>query len=91
MLYSHGRWLGIFNMHYHINMIIHVMAFDKPPAALTELVDNMVEFHLSETNVSCMVLTWIDRLTDGDANHYAIFLSQKVLRSSRKSNNSCDY
>ena len=36
-------------LHYHIDMIAHSTAFDRP-APVTEQVDNMlVEFHVSET------------------------------------------
>ena len=37
-------------------------------------VDNiLIEFPLSETNVSCQLQTWTACMTDGDANHYAIY------------------
>ena len=42
-------------------------------AALVGRIDNiLVEFHLSETDESCWARTWMARLTDREANHYAI-------------------
>ena len=47
-------------------------------ATLVGQVDNMlVEFHLSETDVSCWAQTWTARLTDGKANHKAIPLPRQ--------------
>ena len=42
--------------------------------------DNMlIEFHLSQTKGLCRAQTWMDCLTDRDANHYAISPPQRVF------------
>ena len=64
MLYSYDRWLRIFYMHYHIDMIIHGTALLNQRAALVGQVNSvLVEFHLAETNGSYWARTWTVDLT----------------------------
>ena len=57
-------------MHYHIELIPHGTAFGQPVGG-TGGTEVLTESHLSETNGSYWVRTWIVRLTDRKAN-YAI-------------------
>ena len=71
MPYSYDRWLGIFYMHYHLDMITHGWPCWTSRRHWSGQVDNMlIDFHLSETNGLCRAQTWAPRLTD--ANYYAI-------------------
>ena len=61
---------------------------NQSAALVGQLDDMLVKFHLSETNGLCQARTWTTRLTDGDADHYAISLGpQEDAGIDRKTNN----
>ena len=70
---SYEIYLGIFYMHYHIDIITDSTSFGESVVGTGGEIDNMlIEFHLSETNRLCWARTWTVCLTDGYVNHCAI-------------------
>ena len=61
-------------MHYYTDIITHGRPLVNQSVVGTggEVHNILLAYHLSETNGSYQARTWTARLTDRDANHYAI-------------------
>ena len=59
-------------MHYRLDMILHERSLVNWWHWWRQVNSMLVEFHLSETNRPYRARTWTARMTDRDANHYAI-------------------